>query len=602
MSKQQKENHLQRDLGDLAGKLPLVYSGFDQHIQAQRPANPARGDAEEKGIADEFKGLAGKLIDPEARWSSPEESPKAATETLFRWVEDQLVPAGTARGSDENWTRYQIRDMCGGAAVACLGTGNNSLTGPILEMMDKQNKQIAYMAHAFGTAFAPKLLMELLCMTANLPLSPDSPDRMSHAMILNSGSEANETAIKLVAQYWNERNKNAEAGTQQKKDIIISRHSSYHGNTLGALSMSEFPARQDTYKRFLLDKNFVKVSRYYPYRDQGERTDEKYLTDLVDELEKAIQSLGKDRVAAFVFEPVSGAALGCQPAPDAYLQKVKEVCRRNDVLLVYDEVMCGMGRTGYTHAWHYYNEKFIQSKDYPRVKADESLDYDSVAPDIQIIGKGLGAGLVAAAGVIVGKKVVDTVRSKMGGGEFIHGHTYQSHIGICAGALMVQLTIPPLLPGVRKLSKNIEEVLKELAKHHPNVGNVRGRGFFWGVEFVKNKTSKEPFKEDVAFDLASYGERTFGHEAGPTKVNGVKMCPTLVYPGAWKTTNADGEALAWGHHVIISPAYHLKENEINTMMLTFLELVNDYFFAKYKASKVDWSNYGQQTRAGKAVS
>ncbi|KAK6826101.1 class iii [Apiospora arundinis] len=577
MSKPQKENHLQRDLGDLAGKLPLVYSGFDQHIQAQRPANPARGDAEDKRIADEFKGLAGKLIDPEARWSSPEESPKAATETLFRWVEDQLVPAGTARGSDENWTRYQIRDMCGGAAVACLGTGNNSLTGPILEMMDKQNKQIAYMAHAFGTAFAPKLLMELLCMTANLPLSPDSPDRMSHAMILNSGSEANETAIKLVAQYWNERNKNAEAGTQQKKDIIISRHSSYHGNTLGALSMSEFPARQDTYKRFLLDKNFVK----------GERTDEKYLTDLVDELEKAIQSLGERQSGGF--------CVRARLRSDAYLQKVKEVCRRNDVLLVYDEVMCGMGRTGYTHAWHYYNEKFIQSKDYPRVKADESLDYDSVAPDIQIIGKGLGAGLVAAAGVI-------TFSSKVGGGEFIHGHTYQSHIGMCAGALMVQLTVPPLLPGVRKLSKNIEEVLKALAKRHPNVGNVRGRGFFWGVEFVKNKTSKEPFKEDVAFDLASYGERTFGHEAGPTKVNGVKMCPTLVYPGAWKTTNADGEALAWGHHVIMSPAYHLKENEINTMMLTFLELVNDYFFAKYKTSKVDWSNYGQQTRAGKAVS
>ncbi|KAK8134793.1 Aminotransferase [Apiospora sp. TS-2023a] len=553
------------DLGDLAGALSLAVKGTDN------------GDGAHAGLYIEVK-------DPKANESR------------------------------------NVLDMCGGAAVACLGNGKTRHTEKVLDAMHEQNKKLSYAAHGFYSSGPARDLAARLLQDANEPSVEGSDEELTHVMVLSSGSEINEAAIKLVLQYWNKKAVEAEeAGkTPEKRDIILSRYSSYHGNTLDALAMSEFPVRREIYENFLDKEHFKKVGRFYPYRDQGKMSDDQYDQYLLDQLRDTIE-VYKTRVAAFVLEPVSGAALGSQLASVKYLQGVKNICNEKGVLLIYDEVMCGIGRTGYINAWHYYNEK-------SKSQFDRTKGFTSVAPDMMTVAKGLGAGITQVSALLANKKVAEQISGwkrpkdvvepdaerEPDIDEFIHGHTYQSHLGACAAALVVQESINTdfLLNNIRERGEQIGQRLKALAEQHPNVGDVRGRGLFWGVEFIQNKASGKFFDYDVGAALAKFG-RT--HKKGfckglntDDKVNEAKGTPLTVYPGAWKMVDdvsnlvndhrerrgarklTTKEQQTTGSHVIIAPAFYVTEAIVVEMMDKFFELVNEFFKKDHLTEMVTW--------------
>jgi len=342
-------------------------------------------------------------------------------------------------------------DACGGAAVSCLGHSDRTVIDAVKAQLDR----LPY-AH---TSFFTNEPMEALADE----LIAGAPVGMSHVYFVSGGSEAMEAALKLARQYFLE-------AAQPQRRHVIARLQSYHGNTLGALAAGGNMWRRQQYEPLLFPARHV--SPCYAYRGKlANESAEAYGDRLAAELDSLIRSLGPGSVMAFCAEPVVGATLGAVPPVSGYFRKIREVCDRHGVLLILDEVMCGMGRTGTLFA----------------------CEQEGIAPDIVCIAKGLGAGYQPIGATIVASRIVETLRT--GTGFFQHGHTYLGHAAACAGALAVQRALRErdLLRNVREMGARLGERLRGRFAHHRHVGDIRGRGLFWGVEFVQDCATKEPF-------------------------------------------------------------------------------------------------------------
>ncbi|KAI0008605.1 exocyst complex protein exo70 [Xylariaceae sp. FL0662B] len=401
----------------------------------------------------------------------------------------------------------KILDASGGASVACLGHGNTQVQEAIIAQLRK----IAYCSTIFYTAD----VCEQLCQA----LVDSTHGHMRRAY----SSEAMEAAIKLSRQYFLEKNPAEPARTK-----FISRNHSYHGTTLGSLSMGGHLGRRAKFEPMLL-ANMSKVSRCFSFRDQGvNETNEAYVSRLADELDQEFQRLGPETVCAFVTEPVVGAALGCVPPMPGYFKAMRAVCDKYGALLILDEVMCGMGRTGTIHAW----------------------EQEDVVPDIQTFGKCLGGGYQPIAGLMANDRVMSALKKGTGG-----------HPIACAAALEVQRIIreEKLMENVGVMGELLMTKLNNLLSDHPNVGNIRGRGLFWGVEFVLDKTTNKPFPEAA------------GVAAGIAELGLTEPYTIAVYPGSGTVDGVNGD------HIIISPPYNVTALEIEKIVTTVQRLIRDYF-------------------------
>lgn len=345
-----------------------------------------------------------------------------------------------------------VIDGSGGAAVACLGHGHPK----VLEAIRAQLDRLAYAHTSFFSTEPAEALADALV--------GDAPGGLTHAWFCSSGSEATEAALKLARLWAIERG-------EPERHHVIARHFSYHGNTLGALAASGNLARRAPYLP-LLSPAFHHVSRCHPWRDKSaEEDDAAYVARLAAELDATIHALGPRNVLAFCAETVVGATLGCVPPAPGYLAAIRQICDRHGVLLILDEVMCGLGRCGTRHAWQ----------------------AEGVAPDIQVVAKGLAGGYQPIGGILVAGHVVETLRS--GSGLFRHGHTYQAHPVACAAALAVQRVIAEegLVARAAHLGGLLRAALEERLADHPHVGDIRGRGLFQAAEFVADRATKAPF-------------------------------------------------------------------------------------------------------------
>lgn len=344
-----------------------------------------------------------------------------------------------------------------------------------------------------------------------------NPYDLEKALFVSSGSEAVDAAMKLARQYF------FETGRPERRNFVA-RKQSYHGNTIGAMSLSSNLPRKVPYEPLLLT-NVSHVSPAYAYQYQlAEESEEQYVARLAEELDGEFRRLGPESVIAFVAEPIVGATSGCVPAPAGYFRAVREICDRYGILLVLDEVMCGMGRSGSYFAF----------------------EQEGVVPDILTIGKGLGGGYAPIAGVLVSRKVVDRLRD--GTGMFNHGQTYQAHPLSCASALAVQKIIKRdgLVARCRSMGQFLEGELREALEGRKHVGNIRGRGLFWAVEFVQNKETKRSFEPRLEF----------GHRVQKKAFD----LGVAIYPGAGTVDGVRGD------HVLIAPPYTITETELRKIV------------------------------------
>ena len=342
-------------------------------------------------------------------------------------------------------------DASGGAAVSSLGHGHPD----VIAAMHAQIDQLAYAHTSFFTTEVAEALADELIRGA--------PAGMSHAYLVSGGSEAVEAALKMARQYF------VEIG-QPQRTHFIARRQSYHGNTLGALAVGGNEWRRAPFAPLLVPATHV--APCYPYREQrADETPQAYGQRLADELEAAIVAQGPERVIAFVAETVGGATAGVLTPVPGYFKAVREVCDRHGVLLILDEVMCGMGRTGTLYA----------------------SEQEGIVPDLVTIAKGLGGGYQPVGAVLAQQRIVDAMSP--GSGFFQHGHTYLGHPVACAAALAVQQVIrrDGLLAKVRDDGLAFGAMLAGALGDHPNVGDIRGRGFFWGIELVADRAAKAPF-------------------------------------------------------------------------------------------------------------
>ena len=342
-------------------------------------------------------------------------------------------------------------DGCGGAAVSCLGHQHPE----VLAAMRSQLDSLAYAHTSFFTSAAAEELGDELIAHA--------PPGMSHAYLVSGGSEAVEAALKMARQYFVERG-------ETDRRHFIARRQSYHGNTLGALAVGGNAWRRAQFAPIMVEGEYIDPCYEYRYRHAGESA-EAYGRRSADALEARIEELGAETVIAFVAETVVGATLGAVPPVPGYLRRIREICDRHGILLILDEVMCGMGRTGTLHA----------------------CSQEQVAPDLMTIAKGLGGGYAPIGATLVGKHIFDAFAN--GSGMFQHGHTYVGHPLACAAALAVQRVIreQKLLANVQARGSQLGHALRERFEHHPFVGDVRGRGLFWGVELVADHGMRQPF-------------------------------------------------------------------------------------------------------------
>ncbi len=350
---------------------------------------------------------------------------------------------------DASGKRYL--DASGGAAVSCLGHGHPDVIAAMHAQIDK----LAYAHTSFFTTEVAEELADLLIDSA--------PEGMSHVYFVSGGSEAVEAALKMARQYF------VEIGQPQRKHFVA-RRQSYHGNTLGALAVGGNAWRREQFKPLLID--VTHVSPCYEYRDRADgETPEQYGQRLVAELSQAIDTLGGENVMAFVAETIGGATAGVLTPVPGYFKGIRELCDRHGILLILDEVMCGMGRSGTLHA----------------------CEQEGVVPDLLTIAKGLGGGYQPIGAVLAQGKLVDAFRK--GSGLFQHGHTYLGHAVACAAALAVQKVIirDNLLAQVRDRGTALQGLLQARFGDHPHVGDIRGRGLFWGVELVADRSTKQWF-------------------------------------------------------------------------------------------------------------
>jgi adenosylmethionine-8-amino-7-oxononanoate aminotransferase len=406
-----------------------------------------------------------------------------------------------------------IIDASGGAAVACLGHGNRRVAEAI-------GSQATTMAYAHTGTFSNQPAEDL----ADIILQ-DEPGGLTRAWFCSSGSEGNEAAIKLARQYF------LEIG-QPQRTRTIARRQSYHGTTLGALAAGGNMMRRAHYEPILSQAHSL-VSPCFAYRFQNPgETDAQYLDRLTDELDAEFQRLGPDTVMAFLAEPVVGATTGCVTALPNYFQRVRAICDRYGALLILDEVMCGMGRTGTMHAWQ----------------------QEHITPDIQVIAKGLGGGYQPIGGILITDRIVKALAD--GSGGFLHGQTYQAHPVACAAALEVQRIIREdnLVANVQKMGQRLETALHERFGNHRHVGDIRGRGLFWALEFVTDRATKQVFNPTLKLNERIKAE---GMARG-----------LATYPMGGTIDGTQGD------HVIVAPPYIATASDIDTIVDRFGDAVD----------------------------
>ncbi|MBL8578367.1 MAG: aspartate aminotransferase family protein [Mesorhizobium sp.] len=417
------------------------------------------------------------------------------------------------RGSyvyDAEGKRYL--DGSGGPAVYAIGHANEEVNAAIAA-------QLSQIAHAYRYTFTSDASEELqeiiLDRTGN---------HFEKVIFVSSGSEAVESCLKIALQYWS-------AVGKPTKRRFIARRRSWHGNTLGALSVSDFKSRRASFEGSLLDVSFVSAAN--EYRPPAGVPLEDLAQHLARELEEEILRVGADKVAAFIFEPVVGAAGGVVPPPPGYAKAVEEVCRRHDVLMIADEVMSGSGRVG---TWR-------------------ALEPEGVVPDIMSVAKGLAAGYVPLGAVLYSKKISDAILAAHGGAQT--GHTFTGHTAACAAGVAVQklITREGLVERVRTRGATLKDELRRALAHIPEVGDVRGRGFFIGIELVRDPKTKQPFSADRHLH-AQIGATAF--------TNGL-----IVYPC---TGNVDGVN---GDTVIVAPPYNASEDELAEIVDVLSKAIED---------------------------
>ncbi|WP_298500257.1 aspartate aminotransferase family protein [uncultured Maritimibacter sp.] len=410
----------------------------------------------------------------------------------------------TALSGEGSWltlrTGGRVLDAAGGAAVTCIGHGNQRVASVIAE----QAARLTYIHTLFFTSEPSEQLAELLT----------DDGHFARAFFVSSGSEAMESALKMALQYHVERG-------APERTRFIARRQSYHGNTFGALAVSGHPARRSIYEPVLWD-TVSHVSPCFPFHAQGaQESDEAYVARLAQDLEDEIQRVGPDTVAAFVAETIVGATSGCVTATTGYFAAVREVCDRHGILIIGDEIMCGMGRSGKRHAW----------------------EYEGYRPDIQTVAKGLGGGYVPIGAMLINDRVFDALSA--GSGAFVHGHTYQAHPLAARGALEVQRIIreEALVERVATNAEPLRARLGQALEGHVCVADIRGRGYFLGIEFLADPASRRPFPAAAQFSA---------------RLKQAALREGLaLYPNGG---TIDGKI---GDHVIIAPPFNATEDELD---------------------------------------
>ena len=394
---------------------------------------------------------------------------------------------------------------CGDAAVSCLGHSNPAVIRAVQDQVEK----IAFAHTGFMTSEPAEALADLLIESA--------PGDLDRVYFVSGGSEATEAAIKLARQYF------LEIGQPERRHVIA-RKQSYHGNTLGALSAGGNAWRRAQFAPMLIEMTHIPACFEYAEKPEGESSHD-YGQRVANELEAEILRLGSDSVMAFMAEPVVGATLGAVPAVDGYFKRIREICDQYGVLLILDEVMCGMGRTGHLFA----------------------CDHDGVAPDILCIAKGLGAGYQPIGAMLCTNTIYDAIRD--GSGFFQHGHTYVGHPVATAAALAVvqELKSRDLPARAHVMGEKLQQALNAAFGQHPHVGDIRGRGLFRGVELVADRATKTPF--DPALGIAA-------------KVKKAAVAEGLIcYP---MSGTRDGRQ---GDHILLAPPFIIEDAQIDELIM-----------------------------------
>ena len=395
-------------------------------------------------------------------------------------------------------------DASGGAAVSCLGHAHPT----VIKALHRQLDELTYAHTSFFTSEQAEKLAHRLCLEA--------PKGIDRVYLVSGGSEAVEAALKLARQYY------VEKGEPNRK-TIIARQQSYHGNTLGALAAGGNKWRRDQFAPLLIDTHHIAPCFAYRGKNESEN-DFEYGQRVANELELKLLELGPETVMAFIAEPVVGATAGAVTAVDGYFRRIREICDKYGVLLVLDEVMCGMGRTGYLYA----------------------CEHDETRPDIICIAKGLGAGYQPIGAMLCSSEIYAVIEN--GSGFFQHGHTYLGHpmAAAAANAVLDVLIDQNLLSDVRPKGDVLENLLQANFNQHPHIGDIRGRGLFRAIELVEDRDTKAPF--DPELKIAAKIKKS-------AQNNGL-----LCYP---MSGTIDGKL---GDHVLLAPPFVISNNELDELV------------------------------------
>jgi adenosylmethionine-8-amino-7-oxononanoate aminotransferase len=403
---------------------------------------------------------------------------------------------------DKQGNRYL--DACGGAAVSCLGHSNQRVKQAIIDQVN----EIPYAHTSFFTNDSQEQLADHLLS--------HSYGNFSQVYFVAGGSEAIEASLKLARQYFLEKGKT-------EKKLYIARKQSYHGNTLGALSIGGNLWRRKPFDPILVEGHHISACNEYREKQDNESEFE-YGQRIANELETKIIELGSENVAAFVAETVVGATSGCLTAPKAYFKRIREICDQYDVLLILDEIMCGMGRTGTLHA----------------------CEQEGIQGDLQTIAKGISAGYQPLGAVLISDNIVNAIDE--GSGFFQHGHTYLGHPTSCAAGLATQLEIKErdLLSNVKTQGANLANALYDSFNSDPllsdHIGDIRGRGLFIGIELVADRKTKKPFDSSLKLHA----------KIKKKAMQNLLMC----YPMGGTIDGVNGD------HILLAPPFIIDENNV----------------------------------------
>ncbi len=401
-------------------------------------------------------------------------------------------------------------DACGGVLAVSLGYDNAFIAGRIKE-------QAGRLCFVHTGAFINQPIIDL----SGKIMSHLSSD-FGKAYFVSGGSEANETAIKLARQYWHDTG-------HKKKSKIVSRLMSYHGNSLGVLALAGNPGRQKLYAPML--KSQPKAAPHYCYRCAYGKREGACDFECAQSLGKIIQKEGKENIAAFIAEPVVGASCCGAEGSSGYFKRIRQICDENDVLLIFDEVMSGMGRTGKLFAFEHYE----------------------IIPDIFTLGKGLSSGYMPLAAVVCKNKIAEGISK----GVFVHGFTFSGHaLAAAAGnAVFDYIENKNLLANIGEGSAYLFKKLEEMKERLPFIGDVRGLGYMAGIELVKDKDSKEPFPEELNL-TARIKEECWKRGM-------------LIFAGTRMKVNVEGNEVAQGDHLMLAPHFTTTRQELDIILNTF---------------------------------